>query len=187
MIYCILCIGIFLILLGCHDTNGEEEEVLTMTEDELYDIYYIKEAPETKQRQDLSELIKIVVVKNENLQDETIAIDVQGNGIYIDPSNSSLGIRATKGIHEIDDMEKAIDILRKYNVQDWEEDYSTERDPSSTEDGVGWSLYLQFEDGTVEKHRGTGTAMKSITPEGFDDFIDELSDFVNERLENEND
>ncbi len=59
-------------------------------------------------------------------------------------------------------------------------------DPTTTDDGVGWSLYLQFEDGTVEKHKGSGTAMKSITPENFDDFFNELSDFVDERLEGDN-
>lgn len=78
-------------------------------------------------------------------------------------------------------LEKVIDILETYNVQDWKKDYSYE-DLSSYQDGSGWSLYLQFEDGTVEVHRGFGSFAGEIIPENFDDFFSELSSFVDERL-----
>lgn len=154
-----------------------------MTEEELYDIYYIKEAPKVIEKHDFSEVIKLVLTKNEDLTDETIAIDVEKNGIYIDPSIQSIGVRASKGMKEIDDIQKVIDILEKYHVQDWKEDYSTKEDPSSTADGVGWSMYIQFKNGTVKHHMGSGTSMESVTPEGFADFFNELETFVNEHLD----
>src|SRR5699024_11722442 len=82
----------------------------------------------------------------------TIAMDIENNIIYIDPWMSSMGINYQDESEPIDDIDKAVDILEKYNVQDWKEDYSYE-DPSSYEDGYAWSLYLQFEDGTrSEEH-----------------------------------
>src|SRR5699024_11619201 len=69
----------------------------------------------------------------------------------------------------IDDIDEAVNILEKYNVQDWKEDYSYE-DPSSYEDGYAWSLYLQFEDGTVERHKVTGSFAVESTPENYKDY-----------------
>lgn len=171
------------LLVGCTDTKKDKEEVSTVPDDELYDIYYIKEAPKATETYDLSEVIKVVLTKNEELMDETIAIDVEKSGIYMDPSLQSLGVRASKGMQDIDDVQEVLDILEKYQVQDWKEDYSQEGDPSTTDDGVGWSLYIQYKDGTMQQHIGSGTSMKSVTPEGFDEFFLELNSFVEERLD----
>ncbi len=179
-----ICISLCLFLVGCKDTNEIKEEVTEMTEEELYDIYYLKEAPEATDNHDLSEVIKIAVVKNEHSQDETIAIDVENDGIYINPSSSSLGIRAAKGMKKIDDMDQVIDILEKYNVQDWKEDYTTE-DPASYQDGVGWNVWIQYTDGTVQSSKGSGSGLARITPDGFADFFNELATFVEERLEDD--
>lgn len=179
-----ICIILCLCLVGCNDKNEQGEEVAEMTDQELYDIYYLKEAPEATGVHDLSDVIKVAVVKNENLQDETIAIDVENDGIYINPSSSSLGIRAVKGTKKINDMDEVIDILEKYNVQDWKADYTTE-DPKSYQDGVGWNVWIQYTDGTVQSFRGSGSGLEKITPDGFSDFFNELDTFVEERLEDD--
>lgn len=173
-LYVFITLSLFLFIIGCIDTE--------QTEEELYDIYYIREAPKATEKHDLSEIIKVVLTKNEDLTDETIAIDVEKSGIYIDPSIQSIGIRASKGLKEIDDIQKVMEILEKYHVQEWKEDYSTPENSSTTEDGVGWSLYIQFKDGTVEQHMGSGTSMKSVAPNDFEDFFHELHSFVEERL-----
>jgi len=73
------------------------------------------------------------------------------------------------------------EILKKYDVQDWKDDYTTEN-PDTYEDGYGWQLWLQYEDGTVEKHGGTGTTVEKVTPENFQDFKTELSTFMDEKI-----
>lgn len=171
------------LLAGCTDTKEDKEEVSTIPEDELYDIYYIKEAPKATDTYDLSEVIKVGLTKNEELMDETIAIDVEKSGIYMDPSLHSLGVRSSKGMQDIDDVEGVLNILEKYQVQNWKEDYSQEGDSSTTDDGVGWSLYIQFKDGTVQQHIGSGTSIRVLHLRGFDEFLQELNSFVEERLD----
>lgn len=182
LLYVFFFMSFLFLAMGCEGTNEHKKEISTMTEEELYDIYYIKEAPKAIKNHDLSEVIKLVLTKNEDLTDETIAIDVEKNGIYIDPSIQLIGVRALKGMKEIDDIQKVIDILEKYHVQGWKEDYSTKEAPSSTDAGVGWSMYIQFENGSVKHHMGSGTSMESVTPEGFAEFFNELETFVNDQI-----
>lgn len=179
--YIVLLIVTCLYLTGCDDGEGEMQKTSNMTDKDVYDIYLLFEAPKAKKEHDLTDVIKIVFFDSNSTTGNTIAIDVKDSSIYINPSVSSLGIRATNGMKEIEDIETAINILEKYNVQDWKEDYSIE-DPSSYEDGYGWSLLLQFEDGTVAEYGGSGPFKKEITPNHFDDFFQELNDFVEERL-----
>ncbi|MEH7180116.1 hypothetical protein [Neobacillus vireti] len=94
----------------------------------------------------------------------------------------SLGLSFNDGTVKINDAENVINILKKHNVQEWKRDYSFE-DPASFQDGYSWNLWLQFEDGTVEKHVGQGKDIVDITPKNFDDFATELNGFVKERLE----
>ena len=75
------------------------------------------------------------------------------------------------------------EILEKYEVQSWKRDYTFE-DPETYQDGYSWSLWLQFADGTVEKHSGEGTDAEKLTPDNFQEFAKELRSFVEEKLEN---
>jgi uncharacterized lipoprotein YehR (DUF1307 family) len=179
-------ISIFIIITGCEETqestDSKELEESEMSEEELYDIYYIFEAPKATEEHDLSKTIKVVFSSYVNSIDSDIAIDIKNNEILIEPWMSSLGVDTVEGTEKINDANKVLEILEKYNVQDWKEDYTYE-DPATYEDGVGWLLLLQFEDGTVTEYRGSGTDSKEITPENFEAFVTELNSFVDERLE----
>ena len=165
--------------IGCEEK--EESRELDMTEEELFDIYYIKEAPKTTERHNLEEVITLVLNTNINTSTDTIAINVQDGEIYINPQMSSLGVHAKNGTKKVDDINKILEILEKYEVQDWKEDYTFE-DPSTYEDGTSWHLFLQYEDGTIEQHGGSGTDEEKIKPDSFDAFIKEIADFVDERI-----
>lgn len=179
-----ISISICLIMVGCKDSENGYSEGSELKEEHLYDIYFIKKAPKTTEKQPLSKVIKLAFTQNDSSLGNTIAMDLENNTIYIDPWMSSMGINYKDESKPIDDIDEAVNILEKYNVQDWKEDYSYE-DPSSYEDGYAWSLYLQFEDGTVERHKGTGSFAKEITPENYNDFSQKLNDFVEERLKDE--
>lgn len=182
----IVVISICLFVNGCSDSEkgnaNEDMEESNMSDEIIYDFYSFLRAPASTEKQGFSEVIKIVVTKNEHSQDETIAFDVENNEILIDPWLSSHGVNSSGDTEQIEDMDELLEILETYNVQDWKKDYTVE-DPSSYEDGIGWNLWFQYKDGTVQSSRGSGTGLESITPERFGDFFNELSDFVNERLE----
>lgn len=173
-----LCI----LILGCESQEKPETKERQLSEEDLYDIYFIKEAPKSAKKQNLSDVIKIVFTRNNSSQSDTIAIDLERNIIHKDPWMSSLGINSLGESKHIEDINEVLNILEKYNVQDWKEDYTYE-DPLSYEDGYGWSLRLQFVDGIVGTHKGSGSFAEEITPDNFTEYFHGLNDFVNERLE----
>lgn len=177
-----MIISISLFVIGCNDLEKENMEESKMSDEILYDFYSFLRAPKSTEKQGLSEVIKLVFTKNDSSLSDTIAIDVEGKKIHIDPWMSSHGINSLGETKNIDDINEVLNILKKYNIQDWKEDYSFEN-PSSFEDGFGWNLWLQYKDGTVEKHGGSGSFPEEIIPENFGEFFHELNDFVNERLE----
>jgi len=184
MIFFIIYISLVFVSCNITDFQNEKMKESELKEEHLYDIYFIKKAPKATEKQPLSKVIKLVFTQNDSSLGNTVAMDLENNTIYIDPWMSSMGINYQDESEPIDDIDKAVDILEEYNVQDWKEDYSYE-DSSSYEDGYAWSLYLQFEDGTVERHEGTGSFAKEITPENYNDFSQALNDFVEERLKDE--
>ena len=121
------------------------------------------------------------MIKNDSSLSDTIAIDVTNNEIYVDPSWTTLGVDTFDEPVPVNDVQNVLEILEEYNVQDWKKDYTVEN-PEDYEDGFSWRLWLQFEDGTVEKHGGSGTE-DGITPENFDGFFTELNEFVAGKLE----
>src|SRR5699024_1743913 len=179
MIFFFLFLGICILISGCGEKKGLEE--LIMNEEELFDIYYIKEAPITNEKHSITEVIKVVFSMSDSSTGDTLAIDIEENEVYIDPWMSSLGVNTVEGTKKVEDAEKVLDVLKKYNVQEWKKDY-TRKNSSTYEDGFGWSLKLQFKNGMVEEHSGSGSE-DEVTPENFEEFYEELSQFVDERLD----
>ena len=160
--------------------NGKGEN--NMYEYDIYDFADIKKAPEAAMKHPLSNVIKILFDAGSIAAENTIAIDILKNEVFINPKIGSRGLRFSDGSVEINDTEKVIKILEKYDVQNWKNDYTFEN-PEFYQDGYGWVLRLQFEDGTVEIYGGEGSRKSEIIPENFDEFFAELSEFVKERIE----
>src|SRR5699024_4380742 len=182
IVHCILLllsICMFMFITGCEKKEGLKE--INTADDELFDIYYIKEAPRTNEKHSITEVIKVVFSMSDSSTGDTLAIDIEENEVYIDPWMSSLGVNTVEGTKKVEDAEKVLDVLKKYNVQEWKKDYTRENS-STYEDGFGWSLKLQFKNGMVEEHSGSGSE-DEVTPENFEEFYEELSQFVDERLD----
>lgn len=185
-IYVIFTVCLFLI--GCNENTKKDvsinQEVKDGREDnemndiDIYDFYFINKAPETKEKHSLDELIKIYFSAGSN----QVAIDIKNNEIYVDPLWSTNGVDSFEDQVNLNEKEALLKILEEYDVQEWKADYTT-KDPDSYQDGYGWLLLLQFEDGTVEKHRGSGPEKNKIIPENFENFVTELTGFVDERIE----
>ncbi len=160
--------------------ENDGSENINMNDYDIFDFYLIKKAPESKRKQNLDKVIKIAFDENDSSLSNTIAIDLANNEIYINPRWSSHGIRSREGTIKSNDVKNVLEILEKYNVQKWKSDYTVE-EPESYVDGYGWSLWLQFEDGTVKTYLGRGDK-EDVVPKNFDEFVNELSKFVNERI-----
>ncbi len=181
VMYSIIIIIICFFVSGCNNSTKENLGGSNMSDKVSYDFYTFLQSPQATEKQDFSKVIKLVVTQNEGSQDETLVLDLENEEILIDPWMSSHGINSQGETQSVDDMREVLNIIERYNVQDWKDNYSTEN-PTSYEDGVGWNVWYQYEDGTVQSHKGSGSGLEKITPEGFDDFFNALETFVNERL-----
>lgn len=174
-----------LIISGCNGTEVKEDNIKDgddeMNEYDIFDFSFINMAPEAEKKQPLNKVIKLYFSVGSIAENIEVAVDLGNGEIYKNPVLSTLGVDTFEDPVKAEDLNEIIAILEKYNVQDWKKDYTFEN-PNSYLDGYSWSLMLQYEDGTVEKHRGQGTKKGKITPENFDGFLMELKKFVDERL-----
>ena len=171
---------IFFVIITCLGCQESKEHKI---DEAIFDFENFGRAPEATEKHPINEVIKIFFDEwtFDDLY-EPIAIDIKNNEVYVNPSINIRGFRADDSF-QINDPEKVFEILEKYEVQSWKRDYTFE-DPETYQDGYSWSLWLQFEDGTVEKHSGEGTDVEKLTPDNFQEFAKELRSFVEEKLEN---
>lgn len=194
----IFIITIALLLFGCQESQSKEKvtdpkqtgeqnnnetknEGNDMKQKDIFDFKHIHQAPEATKDQSLDKVIKVFF--DESTLDkpyEAVAIDIDKNEIYKNPIISRRGLRAQDGIVPIDDAEKVLDILEKYDVQTWKENNTSEKEEEAYEDGYSWKLSLQYEDGTVEKYEGHDEAE---VPAQFNQLAEALRSFAAERTE----
>src|SRR5699024_6573910 len=188
----ILVAMICFVLLGCQDLSDEandeknssdkdgivEKNENNMNDVDVYDFENIGKAPEITGSQDVKNTIKVFFSESTfDDPDEPIALNLKDSEIYINPSLSLHGFSSYDKTMELNNAEEVLDILKAYDVQSWKKDYTFENS-DTYEDGYIWRLWLQYEDGTVEKHKGKGTDRDKITPDNFDDFVKDLNNIV---------
>jgi len=164
-----------LALFACN--QGHDEDILDdeQVKYDIYDFYFINRAPVETEKHPLDELIKIYY------STKAVAIDVGNNELLEKPRFATNGVAIFEDPLPFDDKEGLIEILEKYQVQEWKEDYTTE-DPDSYQDGYGWMMLLQFEDGTIERYKGSGSYKEDVVPENFDDFANDMETFKEEKI-----
>src|SRR5690625_1645094 len=185
------------LLLGCQTSTNQDRDETTITENnnegednnmnevDIFQFENIDKAPEATEKPPVNEVIKIFFSEwTFDAPYEPIAINIESNEVYVNPSLSLHRISTYDDTVSISDAEEILEILERHEVQSWERDYTFE-DPDSYQDGYSWRLWLQFEDGTVEKHSGEGTDVEKLTPNNFREFVNELESFVEEKLQDE--
>ena len=183
-------------LLGCQDLSDEandeknssnkdgivEKKENNMNDVDVYDFENMGKAPEVTEAQNVEDTIKVFFSESTfDDPDEPIAFNLKDSEIYINPSLSLHGFSSYDEAMELNNVEEVLDILRSYDVQSWKKDY-TFKDSDTYEDGYIWRLWLQYEDGTVEKHKGEGTDRDIITPSIFDYFVKDLNYIVDKHF-----
>lgn len=148
----------------------------------IFDFKHIDKAPETTNIHSLKEVIKIYFSRWTFDDSYTVGVDIENNKIYVNPIINPSGLHARNGIVQIKNADRVLDILEEYEVQRWK---STFNDPNMYTDGSSWKLWLQYENGLVKKYRGSGMEDEN-TPDNFDDFSNDLTQFVEEGLDKAN-
>ena len=166
-----------LFVIGCNYLFTEKDELHkdTRNDVDIFDFYFINRAPAATEKHPLDELIKIY------FSTKNVAIDVGNKELLEKPRFATNGVTIFEDPLPFDDKEGLLEILEKYRVQEWKEDYTTV-DPKTYDDGYGWMMLLQFEDGTVERYKGSGPYKEDVVPENFDDFADEIEAFKKEKI-----
>src|SRR5690625_1027421 len=168
-----------MILAGCSHSEDSIKDNDVMSNIDIYDFYFINKAPKATVQHNLDEIIKFTFSTNSPIPTR-IAIDIKNKEFYINPNHLTNGVDTLDGTIYFDDKRTLLNILEKYKIQDWKKDYTTE-DPNTYQDGAGWYLLLQFEDGTTEAHGGQGTTDK-IFPKEFEAFVEEIDQLAKEIL-----
>lgn len=158
------------------DLNKEEinEYMESLDEEILYDIAYIRKAPKSSKRHDLSDAIKIAYIEKNKSEEQIVGIEMDKSAILIEPWLGETGILSTNKKEEVANLEKVIDLLEKHNIQDW----PTNNDSFSFDDPYSWGIWVQFKDGTIEIYRDSGSLKNQITPDGLSTFSKDLEKFI---------
>jgi hypothetical protein len=162
------------------EQNNDEDEENNMDEKDIFKFKHIAQAPEATEEKSVHEVIKVFFAEHSidiPLEDSGVAIDIANNEMHVHPIINHRGFRAQGGIVQLDDAEKVKDILDAHNVQKWPDEPAPESDAA---DGYSWQLWLQYEDGSVQRYEGNEATEK---PEEFEAFSSELREYAAERME----
>lgn len=173
MLLFVLGLSLLTACQASHNTPNDEQVKNELSEEELYDIYLLFKTPKADEKKDFDDVIKIVLTENDSSKEKTIAIELNEGTVHADPFISSSGILSTEVFKDVADLDKFIALLKEFEVETWKEDYSFES-PEDYEDGYGWSLWLQYEDGSTNKYHGSGSFKDEVTPDDFQDFLDAI-------------
>lgn len=156
-----------------------------MSRVDIYDFAFIKRAPETDEKQPLDDVIKVLFIKNDGSLDTGYAVDFENNEVYIDPMIGSRGVRTgVETPKKLENASQLFSILEEHHVQDWKSSYS-QKNQDDFEDGTGWQFWLQFSDGSVEKHSGSGVDVEKTRPENFSAFSQDFSEAIEKNVVDE--
>lgn len=148
-------------------------------DEDIFDFAFVNGAPETEESHEVNDIIKMYATTwSIDELHHPIAIDIKNHEIYIEPEVKLFGVEFEIGRKKVDDIEIVLELFDKYEVLSWQNYYSNVKDHHSYEDGSSWKLLVQYEDGTIETFRGSGTRFSDIIPENYTDFMNELADYV---------
>lgn len=119
------------LLISCNNESGGSE----MSENDIYDFALIKKAPKTKEKHLTDEVIKLYFNESDGVTRKRIAIDIKKEEVYEAPRVSLEGIYTIDETIHMEDTDKLIEIIDKYNVIEWENEYNA--NDSHYEDGYG--------------------------------------------------
>jgi hypothetical protein len=147
----------------------------------LEDFYIMGIFPQAEQIQPLERVTKFWFDETTSLPGESaVVIDIGNRTMYSNAAEVAVGITEPDIALTDADITQLLDILVKYDVQSWDEHYSTAE--TNYADGFGWTLMLEYDDQTVEMHYGSAPHKEDCIPDNYDAFLEELLAFRDARI-----
>jgi hypothetical protein len=166
--------------LGITDTSTQEEIIVEATP--LRDFMDMHTLPKAESKQPIERISKLAFSEaRETPGEASIVVDIANRAMY----SRKEGV--IEGIDEPDipltkaDITKLLDILVRYDVQSWDEDYSS-ASSDILYDVYAWGLQLEYDDRTVKTHYGSGPIKEEIIPENYEAFVEELLAFRDAKI-----
>ena len=181
----ILFICCCILLYGCVNTENninENKESETM---KSYGFGDLARAPRSETLQSIEKITKLLFSIPYKMDAESgskvIAIDIENKEVYYDVDTGKIHrIDPTITLSD-DDVTELLELVKKYNILDWKEDYSIQNGDDIL-DGTGWTLIIEYQDRTIQTHGGYGVYLKDIIPENYDETISEFETFIESRM-----
>lgn len=149
-------------------------------DEDIFDFAFINGAPKAEESHEVDDIIKMYATTwSIDELHHPIAIDIENNEIYVEPSVRLHGVEFETDRKKVDNTDKVLELFEQYDVLHWQNYYSNVKDFHSYEDGASWRVVVQYEDGTIEIFRGEGTRFEEIIPDHYTNFMNELWEYVN--------
>lgn len=110
-----------------------------------------------------------------------LAIDIGNKCTYLSPQAASIGLAPTDYELQEKDLKMLKEIFKDSQIGNWEESYMFGDEEMLKEmggEGYNWELCLQYLDGTSFYKKGQGVSKQEIQPEGYDTFVNGLTDYI---------
>ncbi len=116
-------------------------------------------------------------------QEEIIAIDIENKELYVDYEITQIDYEEPTCMLEDNDIEELLDIIKKYEIQEWDYEYCFEEENNMQY--RAWIIYIENQDRTVEKHIGITNTFncEGVKPTNYDEFKTAIIEFTNKCIE----
>jgi len=179
--------AVCVILCSCTNKNINEStgSDISMSNTELCGFGELQQAERATETYALEYITKVMFFESYDEQlHNVVAIDLYNEQLYTYPTiNRYLDSNMPDYEMSDNDIEYVLALLEKYEVLQWNSVY-TESEEIEYEDGYSWILYIQYSNNTVSVFGGSGVSSANVTPENFDEFVDDMINFTHSRVPN---
>lgn len=189
-----ICLIVLFCLSGCVENRESAKEKKNRPISDFEELRSRK-LPESAELQSAENIVKFYFyeVANAAIANKVI-VDLQNKVSQMNPTDFHFSGETDVVPFDITlsdkDIEAVKNILKDGKVSDWDIEYR-DGDPELLENldtqGYSWVLFVQYKDGTMTVRAGLGVTKEKIQPEGYNEFVDGLTEFLASKTPSEND
>ncbi len=184
------------LLIGCEGKNNastndtteytENENVIDYNVEDIR-FEWLPEMEYTTERKSINDMKKFVCYfAQETVYDREIMIgvNIEKKKLYVNKGMGGMDGSDSTCTLDDGDIEELLNVIEKYKIQDWEYKYETEKYEDVDNCHYAWDIYMQYGDGSVEKHCGEGYSFnkEEIKPPNYDEFRAAMVEYADKFL-----
>lgn len=179
------CLIVLFCLSGCvgNRESAKEEQNRPISD---FEELRSRKLPESTELQSTDNIVKFYFyeVANAAIANKVI-VDLQNKVSQMNPTDFHFSGEIDVVPFDITlsdkDIKTVTNILKDGKVSAWDKEYR-DGDPELLENldtqGYSWVLFVQYKDGTMTVRTGLGVTKEKIQPEGYNEFVDGLTEFL---------